>query len=122
MNEIISNFNLNCTEQEFLDYKNSIENPEIVYTESVHTFDELYNGNTISNPTDNTSALYYVMNFNLNWSEITFLQDIVPYVSGVNAITVDNINEIKDNHKNQILSEIIDGYKINKTIEYFKNI
>ena len=121
LSEIIKTENLSCTEQEFNDYMNSINLSsikELFDRESIiekRTFDQLYNDVQIENPTN--WKYYYI----LSLEGRTFLQNIVPFISWLNPLNDDNIDEVSTNHKNQIIEENLNFKKFQLTIEHFKS-
>ena len=109
---------LDCSYEEFLNYYNSLPDKTINYNYSFHTFDEEYKGHKIENPTKNNNALYYV----LEVEGRTYLQNHKPYVSGYEPITEENKEEVLNEHINQIKEEINNSYKLQETINHFKNL
>jgi hypothetical protein len=80
----------------------------------VHTFDELYNWVQIDNPAN--WKYYYTLE--VGWR--VFLQNIVPYVWGLHPINDDNLEEVINNHKAQLIKDYLNWERMQLTINYFK--
>lgn len=107
------------TETEFKSYMEAII-IDTTWLESlvpeVKTFGELYNWVQIENPAN--WKYYYFLD--IAWR--VFLQNIVPYIAWLSPINDDNLEEIINTHKTQIIKEYVDSEKYTQSIEYFKNI
>lgn len=115
---IKTQYNLTCTEQEFNDYKNSLDYSEVENElnntqVTIHTFDEFYNWHEIENPAN--WQYYYIASI---WGR-NFLQNIIPYIGWNNPLNDNNIDEVIESHKNTLVSEYIENLKITETINNF---
>ena len=117
--EIIEQENLTCTEEQFEKFFNSIDLSQLKEEMSwvkveIKTFDEKYNNIQIENPAN--GKYYYIMDI----QGMVFLQNIVPYVWWLNWLNDDNIDEVIENHKNNIINDFINSEKMKLTINNFK--
>lgn len=118
---IIQENELNCSEQEFKDYYNSIDKSklenDLQKTEvTIRTFGQLYNWKEISNPAN--WKYYYLAN--IDWRN--FVQNIVPYIGWNQPLDDSNINDVISEHKNTLINDYITQIKIEESINYFKNL
>lgn len=120
LNEIIKNNNLSCTNEEFTEYMNSVEEIEVTTSCIRYTFDTPYNGVSIENNTWDDSAYYYLLNILTKEWYMTYLQSSVPFVSWFVAITNNNFDEVSQGHVADITKNIQNWHKFSKTIEHFK--
>lgn len=121
--QIINELDLNCTAQEFIDYYNTItiDTTDIeVAQPTIATFDKPYpwpNGDVIINNPANWKYYYYIC---INWK--TFLQNIVPYVQGLQPLNDINIDKVIADHKEKLTENYINSKKRWLTVEYFKKL
>ena len=119
--QIISDNNLTCTEVEFDTFIASVDTSSVqadidASVSTAYPFTTQHNGVTIENPAN--GDLYYTFNIN----GVMYLQNISPFVGGLNPITTDNAAEIMGYHKEQVATQMIDSFKFNATIENFKAV
>lgn len=119
--KIKEEYNLTCTEIEFNTYKNAIDLTETInqlelLQPIVKPFTELYNWVEVENPAN--WEVYY--NLEVEWK--VFLQNIIPYIWWLNPITLLNIDEVVNKHKEQLIKEYTDWLRYQMTIENFKTI
>ena len=81
-----------------------------------HTFDELYNGKYVPNPAN--GKYYYTVDI---YGRI-FLQNIVPYVNGMQPLNDDNIDEVIEQHKDQLIEDFVASEKETQAVKYFKGL
>lgn len=115
---LIENFNLNCTEEEFMSYMESIDTTEteaelLALEPSIFRFDEEYNDVLIENPAG--WEVYYTIEI---WGRV-FLQNIVPFVEWLNPITEENVQNTIFLHKTELIAEYLSGLRLQLTIEHF---
>ena len=113
-NKIIQENELDCSTEEFETYYNSLEIEEPIITENKYLFSEKYNNVQIENP---ANGKYY---YTLAFEGKVYLQVHAPYVSGFVALNDDNVDEIIQGHKEQIIEEYVNNKKLQDTIEHFK--
>ena len=114
--EIIKQNDLTCSVEEFENYLNSLEDEVIEVTTSKHTFDEKYNNVQIENPAN--WKYYYLLN--IEW--VTYLQNIAPYVWWLVPLNDDNVDEVIENHSNELKKQFSDSKKLQQTVEYFESL
>jgi len=116
-NKIKQEQKLKCSYIEFNDYYNNVSNLKFEIDYSFHKFNKLYNGIEIENLTTNDDALYYILTIN----GTVYLQNIQPFVNGIHEITEENKMNIIENHINIIKSQMNNMYKLEETINHFKD-
>lgn len=94
---IYKGIELKCTQTEFEAFVAAIE-----VNSSVHQFTETFNGHEVENQTNDPLAKYYVMTI----GDRTYLQAHVPFVSGFQAITIENASTIIEDHKAKVIDEM----------------
>jgi hypothetical protein len=68
---------------------------------------------------DNPANWQYYYTLEVWWR--AFLQNIVPYIQWLNPINDDNIDEVINNHKTQLIKDYLNWERFQLTINYFKS-
>lgn len=114
----LQNSNLTANLTSFNNYLSNLSSPTINYNIDYYDFSTPYNGShIISNPTGNSTAMYYTIDINNS----VILQPFVHSEPGFIPLTPDNITSYAEVHASDLVTSIQNTLMLNQTVNYFSS-